>query len=121
VLVGCKVEADFSDNLHVDQLPAEDYRSEIVSIDRYLFRTTPLTENDAQQLEQTIDALSKRVAAADPKSRYLRLESLELDLLAKQAGRLSGQTGSKLQNSWMRIRNNVFDDRAWFARSANDL
>jgi uncharacterized protein (TIGR03067 family) len=26
-----------------------------------------------------------------------------------------------LSNQWMRIRNNVFDDRSWFARSAADL
>jgi hypothetical protein len=121
VLAGCKADADFSDNLRVDQLPAEDYRGEIASIDRFLFRTTPLAGNDARDLEQIIDGLATRVANADKSSRFLKLESLELQLLAKRAGRLSGATGSQLQDNWMRIRNNVFDDRAWFVRSANDL
>jgi hypothetical protein len=28
---------------------------------------------------------------------------------------------SQLPNQWTRIRNNLFDDRSWFARSAADL
>src|SRR6266850_6480090 len=28
---------------------------------------------------------------------------------------------SQLENQWMRIRNNLFDDRSWFARSAKDV
>ena len=117
-LAGCKGEADFSDNLQVRQLSAEAYQQEIVTVDQLVFREAPLGEDGARSLEATLDAMAKRVAATDPNSKFLKVESDELQLLAKRAGRLSPR---ELQDNWMRIRNNLFDDRAWFARSAADL
>jgi hypothetical protein len=122
MLAGCKVEADFSDNLKTRTLEAEQYQDEIASIDRLLFRPSPLGDDGVRALENRLDALAKRVSAVDKDSKFLRIESLELRLLAKRAGRLSPTAnGAALQDNWMRIRNNLFDDRAWFVRSAADL
>lgn len=121
LLAGCSVEADFSDQLETQILPAEQYQQEIAAIDRLLFTEAPLREEGVQALEKLLDDLSKRVGAVDD-SKFIKLESLELQLLGKRAGRLSPRgTGRALQNDWMRIRNNLFDDRAWFVRSAADL
>jgi len=122
MLAGCHVEADFSDNLKTQTLEAEQYQDEIASIDRLLFRPSPLGDDGVRALGNLIEGLSKRVAAAEKTSKFLKLESLELQLLAKRAGRLSSSdTGAALQDNWMRIRSNLFDDRAWFVRSAADL
>jgi hypothetical protein len=121
VLAGCSGEADFSGAIETQILPAERYEPEIRSIDRLVFQEKPIGENGARTLEAILDDVSARVCTKCD-SKFLRLESLELKLLAKRAGRLAPDgTGAALQNDWMRIRNNLFDDRAWFARSARDL
>jgi hypothetical protein len=120
--VRCNVEADFSGAIETTTLNADEYQQEIARIDRLLFREEPLGKDGPKALETELDDLAKRVKAEGPDSKFLRLESLELQLLAKKAGRLSSEgTGAALQNDWMRIRNNLFDDRAWFVRSAADL
>jgi hypothetical protein len=122
MLAGCKVEADFSGALPTETLQAETYQSEIASIDRLLFRETPLGDDGVRTLKRILTALADRVGAAKAGSKFLKIESLELRLLAERAGGLSpDRTGRPLQNDWMRIRNNLFDDRAWFVRSAADL
>lgn len=121
LLAGCSGEADFSGAIETEILPAEQYQQEIASIDRLLFREEALGEEGVRELENVIAGLSKRVGAHSD-SKFIKIESLELNLLAKRAGRLSpGGTGKELQNDWMRLRNNLFDDRAWFVRSAADL
>ena len=122
MLAGCNVEADFSDNLKTETLSAEKYQQQIVAIDRLVFQEKALGDDGVQSLEKDLNDLAARVKAEKEDSRFLKLESLELRLLASRAGRLSPDgTGAALQDNWMRIRNNLFDDRAWFARSANDL
>jgi uncharacterized protein (TIGR03067 family) len=122
LLAGCDIEADFSDSVDVVTLNADEYRIEIASIDQLLFAESPLGEDGAQSLSEKFAALSTRVAAHDPQSKFLKVESLEIRLMAERAKRLSPNgTGVSLQNHWMRIRNNLFDDRAWFVRSAADL
>jgi hypothetical protein len=122
LVAGCSGEADFSGAIDTQILPAEEYQQEIAAIDRLLFREQPLGDAGVQALETTITGLAKRVGSLSPDSRFLKLESLELRLLAEHAGQLPPDgTGKALQNDWMRIRNNVFDDRAWFVRSAADL
>jgi hypothetical protein len=121
LLAGCSGEADFSGAIETEILPAEQYQQEIASIDRLLFREEALGEDGVRELENVIAGLSKRVGAHSD-TKFIRIESLELKLLAKRAGRLSPDgTGKELQNDWMRLRNNLFDDRAWFVRSAADL
>lgn len=121
MLAGCRGEADFSGALPTQTLEAEKYRQEITSIDRLLFQARPLGDVGVRSLENVLTGLSNRVGAYSD-SKFLKLEGLELKLLAKHAARLSPNgTGKALQNDWMRIRNNLFDDRAWFARSAADL
>ena len=122
LLTGCGVEADFSGDLKAGSLQAEKYQREIASIDQLLFRESPLGADGVRSLQSVLETLAGRVSEVDPKSRFLKLESLELRLLAERAGRLPADgTGAALQNDWMRIRNNLFDDRAWFVRSAADL
>ncbi|HSP15039.1 MAG TPA: hypothetical protein VLV78_09825 [Thermoanaerobaculia bacterium] len=121
LLAGCGVEADFSGSLQTQTLVAERYEQEIKTIDRFVFEEKPLGEDGARNLENVLHGLSGRVCTRCD-SKFLKVESLELQLLAKRAGRLAPNgTGASLQNDWMRIRNNLFDDRAWFARSARDL
>ena len=124
ILAGCRIEgdADFSGALQTEILPAESYQQEIAAIDRLLFRTAPLGEDGVRELKKVINGLAERVVKAKANSKFLKLESLELHLLAERAGDLPKDgTGRLLQNDWMRIRNNLFDDRAWFVRSAADL
>lgn len=119
--VRCQVEADFSDAIETQTLNADEYKHEIVRIDALLFREEPLGKDGPAALRKELEHVAKRVKAAGD-SKFLRVESLELELLAKKAGRLSPKrNGAPLQNDWMRIRNNLFDDRGWFARSAADL
>jgi len=121
LLAGCSSEADFSENIETVILPAEEYRQEITAIDRLVFREEPLGEEGVRELEDLLTAVSKRVRAHSD-TTFIKLETMELTLLAKKAGRLSPRgTGKELQNDWMRLRNNLFDDRWWFARSAADL
>ena len=121
LLAGCNIEADFGDALETEILPAEEYQQEIVAIDQLLFREEALGAEGVTKLETTIEGLAARVRAHSD-SKFIKLETLELKLLAKHAARLSpSASGAPLQNDWMRIRNNLFDDRAWFARSSADL
>jgi hypothetical protein len=121
LLAGCSGEADFSGAIETEILPAEEYQQEIAAIDRLLFREEPIGEEGARELERIVEGLATRVRAHGD-TKFIQLETLELKLLAKRAGRLSPDgTGKALQNDWMRLRNNLFDDRAWFVRSAADL
>jgi len=122
LLAGCNVEADFSDQLKTETLVAEQYQQEIAAIDRLVFAETPLGDEGVAALEKDLNDVAARITVGKPDSKFLKLESLELRHLANLAKRLSPSgTGARLQNDWMRIRNNLFDDRAWFARSAKDL
>ena len=118
---GCNIEADFSDSIDAVTLNPDEYRFEIAAIDRLLFTESPLGEAGVTALSEKLGALAARVGAGT-ESKFLKVESLELRLMAERAKRLSPTgNGARLQNDWMRIRNNLFDDRAWFARSAADL
>jgi uncharacterized protein (TIGR03067 family) len=98
-------------------LPAEEYKTEIMELDRLLFEPLEMTQERRAQIEARFEALAGRVKAAGD-TKFLKLESLELRRLAAASERMPAP---QLQNQWMRIRNNLFDDRAWFARSAADL
>lgn len=122
VLAGCAVEGDFSGAIDTPVLSAEKYQKEIAAIDRLLFTEAPLGQEGVGAAEKEIAGLAEQIEAVAADSKFLKVESLELQLLARKAGRLSPSgNGAALQNDWMRIRNNLFDDRAWFARSAADL
>jgi hypothetical protein len=55
-------------------------------------------------------------------SRFVKIEAYEIRQLADGSRNMPEQPlRSQLPNQWMRIRNNLFDDRSWFARSAADL
>jgi len=102
-------------------LNADQYRREIAMIDRLVFENAPLTETRRELLAKKLEELSVRVKS-DSDTRFLEIESAELTKLAAYALNYPGNAPrTNLENQWMRIRNNVFDDRSWFARSAADL
>lgn len=121
-LQGCSGDADFSDVMPEPvTLQAEAYRSEITGVDRLVFEEGPYTGKRGRALAATLEALAARVKAASD-SRFLLLESLELRRLGSVARDYPPDSPrAPLQNDWMRLRSNLFDDREWFARSASDL
>lgn len=98
-------------------LVAEHYRQEILDIDRLVFETEEFTETRRSALANKLRQLAARIKQASS-TRFIEIESFELKRLAEYA---VSAPQSVLENHWMRIRNNVFDDRSWFARSAEDL
>lgn len=122
-LAGCSGDADFSDAMPAPvTLSAEQFQAEIMAIDRLVFGEGPLADARRNDLARRLESLAARVKTSGD-SRFLLIESLELKRLASGAKSLPDAPAARtsLQNNWMRIRSNVFDDRAWFARSAADL
>ncbi|HEY6928593.1 MAG TPA: hypothetical protein VJA66_02860 [Thermoanaerobaculia bacterium] len=121
-LWACRGDADFSDAApKTIVLPAAEYREEITAIDRLIFENRPWDYARQRALAARLEQLARRIREKLD-SRFLELESLELKRLAEMAKGLPGETLAKtLPDQWMRIRNNLFEDQAWFARSAADL
>jgi len=102
-------------------LSAEAYQPEILEIDRLVFEAQPFTHARREALSRSLEALSKRVTAGSV-SRFLKIESLEIRRLGEMSkGLPDAPPPPALTHNWMRIRNNLFEDRAWFVRSAADL
>jgi hypothetical protein len=100
---------------------ADQYRREISLIDRLVFEEKPFGEARREALATRLEELARRVRASSD-SRFITIEVLELKRLALMAKRFSADTPrTTFHNQWMRIRNNLFDDRSWFARSSRDL
>ena len=120
--MACSREADFSGMVPQPViLPAESYRTEILAIDRLVFGNDPVDDARRTELAAQLEGLAKRIVVGSD-SRFLKLESLELRALAGRAPFAEpARSSESMQNEWMRIRNNLFEDRAWFARSAADL
>ena len=119
---GCQGDADFSDAMPaVVTLNADQYRREITDIDRLVFAEGPFDDSRRQSLAGRLDELAKRMKTSSD-SKFIALEALEVRRLAEIARRAPAKPPPQmLSDQWMRIRANVFDDRAWFARSAADL
>jgi hypothetical protein len=102
-------------------LNADDYRQELTDIDRLLF--SPKAYDDARrvQLAAEFEGLAARVGAGSD-SRFLKTEASEIRILAALAKNTRATVPrDHLEENWMRIRNNLFEDRSWMARSAVDL
>lgn len=108
---------DLGAQLQIVTLNADEYREPIVALDRLVFEDQPMDDRRRAELEGKLEDLAQRVEAISG-SRFLTIEAAEL---RKLASLLKGITPQDRQNQWMRIRNNLFDDRSWFARSAADL
>ncbi len=121
-LWACKGDADFSDAMPAPvTLNADQYRQEISRVDRLVFEEMPFGETRREALATKLEDLAKRVRASSD-SRFITIEVLELKRLASMAKRFpTDAPRTSLQNEWMRIRNNLFDDRSWFARSSREL
>jgi alcohol dehydrogenase class IV len=102
-------------------LNADDYRKELTDIDRLLFSPKAYDDSRREQLAGNLEALATRITAGSD-SRFLKMEASEIRTLASLAKHTSASAPrDSLENNWMRIRNNLFEDRYWMARSAADL
>lgn len=121
-LCACSGDADFSAVAPTPvTLNADEYRQEITDIDRLVFEERPLTDERRGTLADKLEELAKRVKTSSD-SRFIAIEALELRRFASGTKSLPPDAPlTALQDNWMRIRNNLFDDRSWFARSAADL
>lgn len=102
-------------------LNADEYRPEITEIDRLVFDEKPFDKERRALLATRLEKLAARVKAAK-ESHFLDIEAYEIKKLADGSKNMPEQgLRTQLPNQWMRIRDNLFDDRSWFARSAADL
>jgi len=109
------------ETLQIVTLNADEYRQEITDIDRLVFDEKPFDKDRHALLATKLGELAERVKAAKD-SHFLDIEAYEIKKLADGSKNMPEQPlRSQLPNQWMRIRNNLFDDRSWFARSAADL
>src|SRR6266436_6867196 len=107
--------------LQIVILNADEYRQEITDIDRLVFDEKPFDKDRRALLATKLGELAARVKAAKD-SHFLEIEAYEITRLADGFKNMPEQPlRSQLPNQWMRIRNNLFDDRSWFARSAADF
>jgi len=107
--------------LQIVILNADEYRQEITDIDRLVFDEKPFDKDRRALLAAKLGELAARVKAAKD-SHFLEIEAYEIKRLADGSKDMPEKPlRSQLPNQWMRIRNNLFDDRSWFARSAADL
>jgi len=121
-LAACSGEADFSDSMPTPVvLSAEEYQADILSLDRLIFAAGAIDEARRAAMGDQFEKLAARVKKGSD-SKFLLLESLELRAVAAHARLADGPRALLgVQQNWIRLRNNLFDDRAWFARSAADL
>ena len=119
-MLGCN--ADLSQHLAQPVLlNADDYRQEITDIDRLLF--SPKAYDDARrtQLAAELEGLASRITAGSD-APFLKMEASEIRTLAVLAKSTRDTVPrDHLEENWMRIRNNLFEDRSWMARSSADL
>jgi hypothetical protein len=102
-------------------LNADDYRQEITDIDRLLFSPKVYDEARRVQVTAKLEGLAARVEAGSD-SRFLKMEASEIRILAGLARNTRASVPrDHLEENWMRIRNNLFEDRSWMARSAADV
>jgi len=109
---------------HIPQpvtLNADEYRQEITDIDRLVFSPKAYDEARRSELAAKLQGVASRITAGSD-SRFLKTEAGEMRTLAELARHTSADAPlNRLQENWMRIRNNLFEDRYWMARSAADL
>jgi hypothetical protein len=109
------------ETLQVVTLNADEYRQEITGIDRLVFDEKPFDDDRRALLAAKLGELAARVKTAKD-SHFLEIEAYEIRRLGDGSKNMPEQgLRSQLPIQWMRIRNNLFDDRSWFARSAADL
>jgi hypothetical protein len=102
-------------------LNADDYRQEITDLDRLLFNPKAYDDARRTQLAAELEGLASRITAGS-EAPFLKVEASEIRTLAVLAKNTPDSVPrDHLEENWMRIRNNLFDDRSWMARSAADL
>lgn len=120
-LGSCQDSADLSEAASKPViLNADEYRKEISEIDRLVFAPGPFLDERSNALTARLEELASRVNAVSD-SKFLALEALEIRRLEARARNFRSDGQAEMSHQWMRIRNNLFDDRSWFARSAADL
>jgi hypothetical protein len=123
LLAGCHMDAEFEAPEGLEPLDPGRYEAAITAVDREIFTSGTLDGSRRQALSGALTALAAQVDTPAT-SRFARYCAGELRTLARLVERLKPRTpieDSPLQDQWMRIRNNLFDDASWFARSEADL
>jgi hypothetical protein len=110
-----------ADQLHLVTLNPDEYHQEITDIDRAVFAADPFDDARHELLTANLEKLAQQVKSAGD-SRFLKMEADEIMTLARMSRKMREEgLRTQLPNQWMRIRNNLFEDRYWFAHSAADL
>jgi hypothetical protein len=108
--------------LEGDALNPEAHRAQIVVLDAILFEDGPLGEAERGEVEKTL-LVVRQAAIADPSNGIAMMLGKDLQRLAGMVK--SSRAGTPLLNSplrqyWLRIRNSLFADAAWFRYSSRD-
>ena len=104
-------------------LDPERFASDLRAIDRDMFTSGTPDAARRTRLSDRLKVLADRVAMAGDDTLGLHYAG-ELRLLARMVEQRGGRTAIEdgpLQEQWMRIRANLFDDASWLARSEADL
>ena len=108
--------------LEGDPLNPEAHKAFIVSIDAILFEDGPLDADNRGKLSQMFLAVSG-IASTDPANTIAMAFGRDLKQMSSMAERTSVGTqlvNSPLRKNWLRIRNGLFADAAWYRYSSRD-
>lgn len=117
------MDTDFTALANIKPVDPQRYESAISAVDREIFTSGVLNDTRRESLSSRLQALASEIDTHEGGKPVVHFAS-ELRTLARLAERLRTDLpieDSQLQDQWMRIRNSVFDDASWFARSEADL
>lgn len=119
----CSMDTSFTALANITPVDPERYHASITAVDQEIFTSGLLDDARRESLSSRLQALASEIDIHEGGKPVVHFAS-ELRTLARLAERLRADLpieDSQLQDQWMRIRNSVFDDASWFARSEADL
>lgn len=117
------MDTSFTALANITPVDPERYHASITAVDQEIFTSGVLDDARRESLSSRLQALASEIDIHEGGKPVVHFAS-ELRTLARLAERLRADLpieDSPLQDQWMRIRNSVFDDASWFARSEADL
>lgn len=120
---GCSMDTNFTALANIKPVDPQRYESSITAVDQEIFTSGLLDDARRESLSSRLQAVASAIEIHEGGKPVVHFAS-ELRTLARLAERLRADLpieDSQLQDQWMRIRNSVFDDASWFARSEADL
>lgn len=116
-------DTDFTALQQLEPLDPSRYAASITAVDEVIFRSGPLDSERREALAAPLRTLATQVQTREAGTAAAHF-AVELRTLANLAEHLRADLpveDSQLPDQWMRIRNSLFDDASWFARSEADL